>query len=110
MRSIGFFYVIILIMKKVYEAEILDDEIKKRAQEKEEEIMETVDGFKKWIIFKGISAVFFPVLIFLSVIAGIGWLIMYVIDTHPYDYIVLGIFLFLIFSPIYKLIKFFKLK
>jgi hypothetical protein len=49
-------------------------------------------------------------LIFLLIIGGISWLIMYVIDTHPFDYIVTGIFLFIVFSPIYKLIKMFKRK
>lgn len=101
-------------MEKEYkEPEIVDDVFEKAekiGEEKIEMLGEQVNSFKNVLIFKGITALILPISMFLLVIGVIGWLIMYVIDTHPYDYIVLGIFLFLIFSPIYKLLKMFKKK
>lgn len=97
--------------KKYIDPEIVNESNKKAhnfGKNKMNDIDDQVSSIKKAILLKGISALALPILIFVSVIGGIAWLIMYVIDTHPYDYIVTGIFLFFILSPIYKLMKMFK--
>lgn len=97
--------------KEYIEPEIIKngaEKIKDFGQDKMGDMEGHVKSIKQAIVLKGISTLALPILIFISVIGGITWLIMYVIDTHPFDYMLAGLFLFFILSPIYKLIRMFK--
>ncbi len=97
--------------KEYIEPEIINESNEKAHKfenKKFDDINNQVSSIKKAILLKGLSSLILPISIFLIIIIAIVSLIMYVIDTHPFDYIVSGIFLFLILSPVYKLIKYFK--